>query len=190
MRYSGAVWSGRSVNLHRLQWHAMPSTEGALRYRLTPSAPRRFVWRRPWPSGPSVGRRDRPRAPPDPTDASPGPPEHRVHLFSLHFLRTPLFSALRGHGRLASRVRWSHGSTRRTAYHDFGISSRHAGSEVLSYGQMGFRPHRPSRIKHRIPSHGIARLTSRRASRRVASPRVPRVPHRASRVAHGICMHL
>ena len=115
MRYSGAVWSGRSVNLHRLQWHAMPSTEGALRYRLTPSAPRRFVWRRPWPSGPSVGRRDRPRAPPDPTDASPGPPEHRVHLFSLHFLRTPLFSALRGHGRLASRWRWSHGSTRRTA---------------------------------------------------------------------------
>ena len=49
---------------------------------LAPSLPRRFAWRPIRPSRPRAGRRSRPSARPDPPDASPGPPEHKVELFS------------------------------------------------------------------------------------------------------------
>ena len=54
---------------------------------LTPSPPRRFAWRPIRPSRPRAGRRRRPRARPDPPDASPGPPKHKVELFSCNFHR-------------------------------------------------------------------------------------------------------
>ena len=79
---------------------------------LTPSPRRRFAWRPLWPSRPRAGRRRRPRALPDPPDASPGPPELRVHPFSCNFHRILLFSARSGHGRPASRRRWSDGPGR------------------------------------------------------------------------------
>jgi hypothetical protein len=78
---------------------------------LTPSPPRRFVWRPIWPSRPRAGRRRRPRARPDPPDASPGPPKHKVELFSCNFHRILLvFRAERPWrpGLQSAVVGWSH----------------------------------------------------------------------------------
>ena len=83
------------------------ATGNAVTRGLTPSGPRGFAWRPLWPSRPRAGRRRRPRALPDPPDASPGPPELRVQLFSCNFHRILLFSALSGHGGPTVRSRWS-----------------------------------------------------------------------------------